>query len=281
MSPLAPRRAGAKKAIRRRRRPVPKPVGPIPGHAFEEMLALLFTVVRDRYLNPQFEFKDEDEARAAAEDLSRLRDLIVTWAPIPIAKKFLRLLKVMGKEARGDANELYHEVCLDLRGLREPEGRLDPEARAVLCELQDLRITSNFTRAGRVFRRGERAGGGPRLKAARAVCSSSASSCSPASSRRFPAGPAEPVPKDEHTRADRAYRIGPRIKDPRGEPGVASIRGYRSQNMTSSSAILACTSPLLAGRPPGKCNPVLRSMKTRPSGGITGRRAIDGGRTPG
>ena len=119
--------------------------GPIPVSAYEEILSLLFTLVRDKYLNPEFNFKDEDEARAAAEDLSRLRDLILVWAPIPIAKKFLELLRIMGKETRGDPNRLYHDVCLDLRAAREHAGQLPRDARAVLRALNDLRITSNFT----------------------------------------------------------------------------------------------------------------------------------------
>ena len=57
-----------------------------------------------------------------------------------MAKKFLRLLKILGRESRGDADRVFYEVCLALRALREPDGKLPKEAREILRELVDLRI---------------------------------------------------------------------------------------------------------------------------------------------
>jgi hypothetical protein len=122
-----------------------KPSGPIPNAAFEEMLALLFTVVRNKYLNQEYTFKGEEDTQGAAADLSRLRDLVFTWAPLDVAKSFLRLLKIMGHEARGDAYRSFYDVCLALRALREPDGRLGAEASALLRELVELRIMTSFT----------------------------------------------------------------------------------------------------------------------------------------
>lgn len=133
------------KQRKRRRLGTLKPAGPIPNAAFEEMLYLLFTVVRNKYLNPEYNFKNEEDTAVAAADLSRLRDLIYTWAPIDVAQRFLRLLKILGGEMRGDADKAFHDVCLSLRALREADGRLAREARETLRELVDLRIMSAFT----------------------------------------------------------------------------------------------------------------------------------------